>query len=169
MAFFFCQKVSGVSSRGMIRPIGGIDATHTWVEATAQNGGQACLLKAIFICPLPAIFKVCLVLWFIVGCIEIVTATRQTGIHNGQILIGQGEVDYKLRLVAVEKGFQLLHIVSIHLCGLDVHLVTCLMDILHNLVTLCLSTTSNHKVGKDVSILGNLECCYRSDASGANH
>ena len=149
--------------------IGCIDAGYTWVETTAQDSCETSLLETLTIGPLPGILKVCLVLWLVVGCVEIAAATGQTGIHDGQVLIGEGEVDDEFRLVAVEKCLQLLHVVSINLCCLNVHLIASLMDILHNLVTLSLTTTGNHKIGKHVSILCDLECCYRSDASSANH
>ena len=60
-------------------------------------------------------------------------------------------------------------IIGINLCCLDVHIVACLMDICHNLITLSLTTASYHEVCKNVGILRNLECRHRSNASGANH
>ena len=153
----------------MLGGIGCIDARDTRVETTTQDSSQSCLLETVLIGPLPRVFEVCLVLWLIVSRVEIVTATSQTGVHDCQVLIGQGEVDHELRLIVVEECLQLLHIIGIYLCGLDVHLVASLMDILHNLVAFSFSAAGNHKVGKYIGILRNLECCYRCDASGANH
>ena len=127
------------------------------------------MLEAVLVGPLPGVLKMCLVLWFVVGCVEVITATCQTGVHNSQILIGQGKVYHKFRLVFVEECLQLLHVVSIHLSSLDVHLVTSLVNVIHDLIAFSLATAGNHKVRKYVSILCNLECCYRCDASGANH
>ena len=65
-----------------------INTRYTRIETTSKDGCQSCLLKAVLISPLPAVLKVCLVLWLVVGCVEIVTATSQTSIHNRQVLIG---------------------------------------------------------------------------------
>jgi hypothetical protein len=43
------------------------------------------------------------------------------------------------------------------------------VDVGYNLVALGLAAAGNHKIGKHVCILCDLECSYRSDASGANH
>ncbi len=110
-----------------------------------------------------------LVFRLIVGRIEIIAATSQTGIHDGQVLIRQGKVYHQLRLIVGEEGFQLLHVVSIHLSSLDVHLIAGLVDILHDLVALSLATAGYHKVCKHLRILSYLECGNGSDASGANH
>ena len=149
--------------------IGGIDAAHAWVETAAEDGGQTSLLETVLIRPLPGILKVRLVLRLIVGGVEIVAAACQTGIHDRQILIRQGEVDHEVWLVTVEEGLQLLHVICIHLGGLDVHLISTIVDIIHNLIALRFAARCDHKVGKHISILGNLECCYRCDAPGANH
>ena len=153
----------------MLGGVGRIDATDARVEATAEDGGQACLLEAVLVGPLPGILEVCLVLRLVVRRVEIVTAACQTGVHDGQVLIGQGEVDHELRLVVREERLQLLHIVGIHLSGLDVHVVAGLVDVGYNLVAFCFAAAGDHKVGKHVCILSDLECCYRSDATGANH
>ena len=43
------------------------------------------------------------------------------------------------------------------------------LDEIHYLVTLRLAAACNHKLRKHVSVLRNLEGCYRSHASSANH
>ena len=153
----------------MLSSIGRIDAGHTWVESTAEDSRQTGFLEAFTISPLPGIFEVCLVLRLIVSRIEIATTTSQTGIHDGQVLIGQCQVDNQFGLVVVEQRLQLLHVIGIHLCRLDVHRVAFLVDGVHNLVALHLAAACNHKLRKHVSVLGNFERCHRCDASGANH
>ena len=153
----------------MLGGISSIDTADTRVEATAEDSRQTSLFETILVGPLPGVLEVCFVLRLVVGRIEVVAATSQTGVHNRQVLIGQGEVDHQLRLVVREERLQLLHVVGIHLCGLDVHVVAGLVDIVYNLVALGLAAARNHKVGKHVGILRNLECRYRSDATGANH
>ena len=157
--------------------VGRIDTTDAGVEATAEDGRQTSLLEAVFVGPLPGILEVCLVLRFVVRRVEIVTAACQTGVHDGQVLIGQGEVDHELRLVVREKSLQLLHIVGIHLSGGHSRKeeggrrkeITLCLDSLHDLVAFFFAAAGDHKVGKHVCILCNLECCYRRDASSANH
>ena len=146
-----------------------IDTRDTRIKTTTQNGSQTSLLESVFIGPLPGILEVCLVLRLVVGCVEIVTATCQTSVHDCQVLIGQSKVDHQFWLVTVEKCLQLFHVIGIYLRRLDVHVIASLVDILHNLIAFSLTATGNHKVGKHVSILGDLERCHRSDASGANH
>ncbi len=110
-----------------------------------------------------------LVLRFIVGCVQIVAATGQTGLHDGEVLIWQGEVDDQFWLIVSEEGLQLLHLVGIHLSRPDVHRVAGLVDGLHQRVTFLLATAGNHELSKHVGILRNLERSHRSDATGANH
>ena len=153
----------------MLGSIGGIDARYTWVETTTEDGCEACLLEALTISPLPRILEVCLVLGFVVGGVKIAASASQTSVHNRQVLIGQGKVDDQLGLVVIEQCLQLLYIVGIYLSSLDVELVACLMDVLYNLVALCLATRCNHKLCKHVNILCYLECCHRCDATSANH
>ena len=145
--------------------IGGIDAAHTGVETTTEDGGEASLLKLLLVSPLPAVLEVGLVLGLIVGGVQVVAATSQTGLHDGEVLIGKGQVDYQFGLEVVEESLQLLHIISIHLCCLDIGIAYSL----DYLVTLFLATAGNHEISKHVGILVDLECRYRCDASGANH
>ena len=153
----------------MLGSVGRIDARHTWVEAAAEDSCQTGLLETLTIGPLPRVLEVSLVFGLVVGCVEIGAATGQTGVHDGQVLIGQGEVDDQLRLVAVEQCLQLFHIVSIHLCSLDVQLIASLVDVFYYLVAFRLSATCNHKLCEHVSVLSDLERCYCCDAPGANH
>ena len=153
----------------MLGSIGCIDATDTWVEAATEDSSQTCLLETILIGPLPGIFEMCLVLRLVISRIKVVAATGKTGIHDCQVLIRQSEVNHEFRLVVVEEGLQLFHIVSIYLSGLDVHLVASLVDVIHDFVTLRLSATSDHKVRKHVCVLCYLERSHCCDAPGANH
>ena len=97
-----------------------------------------------------------------------------------QVLIRQGKIDDQFGLVVIKQRLELLHIVGIHLSGLDVHFISSLMDVLYYLVALRLTTRCNHKLTKCAPILrlrslsvarilSNLECCHRCDATSANH
>ena len=149
--------------------IGRIDAGYSWVEAASEDGSQSGLLELLTISPLPRVFKVSLVLGFVVGSVQIRASTCQTGLHDGQVLVGQCEVDDQFGLIVAKQSLQLLHIVSIHLCRLDVQLVASLLDVLYYLVAFRFTTRCNHELSKHVSILCYLECCYCCDATGANH
>ena len=100
-----------------------------------------------------------------------VNPTCQAGIHDSEVLIGQGEVHTQLWFEGVEQVLQLLNIVSIHLCRADVHLLanTLFVDSINDSVTLGLSATCYHEVGKDIVILCNLVGCNSGYATCTNH
>ena len=110
-----------------------------------------------------------LILWLVVGSVEIVAATCQTGIHDSEILVRQGEVDNQLRLEVVEQRLKLLNVVGVHLCCLDVHRVPGLVYGINNLVALFLAATCYHEFCKHIGILCNLECRYGGNATCTNH
>ncbi len=146
-----------------------VDAGDAWVEATSEDGGQTCLLELLAIGPLPRILEVSLVLGLVVGSVQVGAATGQTSLHDGQVLIGQCQIDDQLWLVAVEERLQLLHVVSVYLCCLYGQFVALLVDGLYDGVALLLAAACYHELCKHVSVLCYLERCYRCDASGANH
>ena len=100
--------------------VGSVDATHAWVETAAEDGAEASLFEALTVSPLPAVLKVSLVAWLIVGGVEVVHATFQASVHNGEVLVRESQVHHQLRLVLLQQSHQLLHIVGIHLVGSDV-------------------------------------------------
>ena len=77
---------------------------HTWVETASKYCRQPCLFKLVLICPLPWVFEMCLVLWFVVGSIEVVYSTCKTSFHNGQVLIWKSQIDNQFRLVVTEQS-----------------------------------------------------------------
>ena len=84
--------------------VGSIDAAHTRVEAAAEDRCQAGLTEAVPVGPLPAVFEVSLVLRLIVGRVEVAHATSEAGVHDRQVLIGEGQIDYQVGLAAVDEG-----------------------------------------------------------------
>ena len=153
----------------MLGSVCGEHLAHARVEATAEDGGEPCLLESVAVSPLPAVLKVGLVLGLIVGGVEIVDAAGQTGIHDGQILIGQGEVDDQLGLIAADELLELLHIIGIDLSGLDVHLISFVVDGLDEFVAFVLVVAGDHQLREDILVLYHLEGADRSYASGSNH
>ncbi len=73
--------------------ISGINAADPRVETAAQNGGESRFFEFILIGPLPAVFKVSHIFRLIIGGVEVVDSTLQTGIHDGKVLIGQCHID----------------------------------------------------------------------------
>ena len=136
-----------------------INATHSRVKATTQDGCQTGLLKTLLVSPLPAVFEMCHVLRLIVSSVQVIHTCLQTGFHNGQVLIRKCHIDDNLRLELIEQSHQFVYIVGIHLRSLDVRIT----DSLHNVVTLCLRTACNHHVCKHVRIL-----CYFVRHNGSN-
>ena len=105
--------------------LGGIGRKHTadaGVEAAAEDGGEAGLLEALAVGPLPGVFEVGNVAGLVVGGVEVVDAAAQAGVHDGEVLIGEGHVDDHLRLVALEEGYYLLDVVGVDGVAADVGL-----------------------------------------------
>ncbi len=149
----------------VLRGVGGEHARHARVEAAAQDCREARVLKAFLVSPLPAVFKVRLVLGFVVGGVEIVHPACQARLHYGEVLIGQGEVHAQLRLVVVEESLQLLHVVGVHLRRLDVGVA----DILLDLVAFRVCAARYHDVGEDISVLGDFHGCHGCHAARSDN
>ena len=149
--------------------IGGVDAAHARVEATTEDGAQAGLLESLLVGPLPRVLEVGLVFRLIVGGVEIVASAGEACLHDGEVLIGEGEVDYQQGFVVAEERFELFHIVGVYLCRLDVERVAGLMDGLHDVVALLLGAAGNHHLGENVGILCDFKRCYGGHATGAYH
>ena len=117
---------------------GAVGLGHARVKAGAQQGGQAGLLKLFLVSPLPAVIEVggeALllaaavvhlppggvgdVLRLVVGGVQIIHTALQAGVHDGQILIGQGDVHHQIRLHLLDQGHQLVLVVRVHLLGGD--------------------------------------------------
>ena len=113
----------------MFGSVGGEDGGHTGVETATEYGAEPGLLETLAVCPLPGIFKVRLVFRLIVGGVEIVAPRLQTGLHDGEVLIREGEIHDEVGLEGVEELYELRHFVGIHLRSLDVCAETLVFDI----------------------------------------
>jgi len=87
----------------MFGGVSGKDTGYTRVESATEDGGQAGFLKLILVGPLPFVLELGFILRFIIGRVEVVDATRQTGIHNGQVLVRQCHIDHQLRLIGIHQ------------------------------------------------------------------
>ena len=181
------QDIDGVN--GVKLMLGGVSAVslgNARVKAAAQQGSQAGILKLFLIGPLPAVIKVggeaCFlaalfinsapfrvigIFRLIVGGVHIVDAAGQAGIHDGQILIGQGNVHDQIGLVAVDKIAQLLHIIGIHLGGGDF----CFGvggQLCRQGIALGLGAAGNAQLGKNIADLAALGDGYTGHAAAAD-
>lgn len=138
----------------MLGCVGCIYAAYARVEAATEDGGQAGVLEAFLVGPLPAVFEVGHVLGLVVGCVQIVDAGLQTGFHDGQVLVGQGHVDDDFGFEAVEECYQFVHVVRVDLCCLDIGIA----DGLHDGVAFGLRAAGNHDFGEHIRILSNFVC-----------
>ena len=148
--------------------ISGKHAGHTGVETASQNGAKASLLEAFTVGPLPAVFEMSLILGLIVGGIQIVATGLQTGFHDGEVLIRQGQVHHNVGLVGAKQLHKLFHAVRIHLCRLHVCSVL-LVQHISQCVALLFGAAGNHDFGKHFRILAHLMCRNRSHASGSDN
>ena len=144
--------------------IGGVHAAHAWVKTAAQDSRQTGLLKALAVSPLPTVLEVGLVARLIVGGVQIVNAAAQARLHDGQVLIGQGQVDDHVGAMALQQAHELVHVVGIHLVGADVVLA----DGAGHGVTLCAVARGNHDLVKHVRILGALVGAHGADATATD-
>ena len=99
--------------------IGRENAGYARVKAAAQNSADAGLFEFLAVSPLPFILKLCRVQRLIVGSINIVRFGGKAGVHDNQILIGKCQVQNDIGIVFVDDGNQLVHVVGIHLLGVN--------------------------------------------------
>ena len=103
----------------MLGGIGRVDTRDARVESAAENGGEAGLTEALVISPLPFVFELGFVFGFVIGCVKVRYAGFEAGVHDWQVLIGQGHIDYKVGLDLVDEFDQFRHAVGIDLRCLD--------------------------------------------------
>ena len=100
--------------------VGGEYARHAGVEAAAEDGGEAGLFEAFAVGPLPGVFEVGHVAGLVVGGVEVVDATFEACVHDGEVLIGECDVDYQVGVVAAEESHHFFHVVGVDAVGGDV-------------------------------------------------
>ena len=142
-----------------------IDAAHTRVETATQDGGEAGLLETLAVGPLPLVFILGLVERLIVGRVEVVDPTVQTGIHDGEVLIRQSHVDDNIGLVFLEQSHQLVYLVGIYPVGHNAFVAYSL----GNRIAFRLRAAGQHNLGKYIGVLRYLVRYHRSNATGADN
>ena len=133
------QDVDGVDLvEQVLLGVGAVGLGDAGVKAGAQQSGEAGLLELLLVGPLVGVVEVGgetlllaallvvgapggvgEVLGLVVGGIQVVDAALQAGVHNGQILVGQGDVHHQVGLVLPDKGCHLGCVVGVHLGGGD--------------------------------------------------
>ena len=133
------EDVDGVDGVELVLlGVGAVSLGHARIKAAAQQGGQAGLLELLGVGPLPAVIevggepgllaallvnsaprRVVGVLRLVVGGVHVVDAARKAGVHDGQVLIGQGDVHHEVGLIGLDEGDDFLGLVSVHLRGGD--------------------------------------------------
>ena len=65
------------------------------------------------------VFEFGFIFWFVVGGVEVVDATFKAGIHDGEVLVGKGDVDAKDRLMFFHELDEFRDVIGIDLCCFD--------------------------------------------------
>ena len=68
--------------------VGAEDVGHAGVEARAEEGGEASLLEACAVGPLPGVFELREVGRLVVGRVDVVDAGVEAGVHQVEVLVG---------------------------------------------------------------------------------
>ena len=77
------------------------------------------LLEALLVGPLPLVLELGQIRRLVVGGVEVIDPGFQAGVHQRQILVGQGDVEHQVRLDPLDQGHGLGDLVGIDL--LDGH------------------------------------------------
>src|SRR5699024_9679939 len=146
--------------------IGGKHPCHARVEAAAQQGGDTGFLKFFPVGPLPAVFKFSGILRLIVGGIHIVDLGGKAGVHDGQVLIGQSQVNYHIRLDLLDEGDEGVHVIGVYLGGGDFGLAA--GKFLRQRVAFGFSPAGDADFFKDVAVLTAFVDGYTGYAAAAD-
>jgi hypothetical protein len=92
--------------------VGAVDVGHAGIENRAEQRHEG-LLEAVPIGPLPFVFELGLVRRLVVGGVEVVDPGLEAGVHEGQVLVGQGDVEHQVRLERLDQGHGLGDVVGI--------------------------------------------------------
>ena len=145
------QNVDGVDLvEEVLLGVGTVGLGHAGIKAGAQESGETGLLKLLLVGPLPGVVKVSGeplllaallidrtplgivdVLGLVVGGVHVVHAAGQAGVHDGQVLIGQGDVHDQVGLHLLDEGDDLIDVIGVHLLGGDLRLGLALQLSLH--------------------------------------
>jgi hypothetical protein len=143
--------------------VGGEDVGRTGIEAGAEQRHQPGLLEPLLVDPLPLVLELRGVRWLVVGGVEVVHAGLEAGVHDGQVLVGQRDVDDQFRLHVAHQRNQLRHVVGVDPGGGDWPL-----DLRGDLLALGLVAARQHDIREDLGHLGALVGHDAANAAGTD-
>ena len=181
------QNVDGVDLvKQVLLCVCAVRLGDTRVETGAEQCGQTGLLELLAVVPLIGVIEVCreasLLAALLVSCtpfgivqifglvvcsVHVVNAAGQTSVHDGQILIGQGDIHDEIGLNVVNECDQLVYLVGIDLTGGDLGLGGALELFLQR-VALGLGAACDADFLKDLAVLAALVDCDRRNAAAAD-
>jgi len=132
---------------------GAEDVGDPGIEAAAEHRHQALVPEFVLVGPLPAVLEMGRIRRLVVGGVEIVDPALEAGVHDRQILVGQGDVDHQLRLDGVQEDNQLRDAVGVDLGGSHRDVVQ-LLDLGGDGVALGPGAAGEDDLLKDFGMLG---------------
>ncbi|MNM95941.1 hypothetical protein D3C81_1084020 [compost metagenome] len=150
----------------MFQGIRGKYAGYAWVKAAAQQCGDAGLLKALAVFPLPLVFEFRGIFRLIVRRIHVVRLGCQAGVHDRQILIRQSQVHHHVRFNFVDQRDQFVDVVGIDLRRRDFRLAA--VQLRFQCVAFRLRAAGNADFLKNLAVLNTFVDGYSSDAAAAD-
>ena len=94
------------------------------VETGTEQGAEAVFAEAVLIGPLPGILEMGGFRRLVVGRVEVMHAALKAGVHDMQVLVGQGNVEHHERFDRADELTELRHVVSVNLGRGNLHAVT---------------------------------------------
>ena len=181
------QNVDGIDLvKQVLLCVSAVRLGNARVETGAEQRGQTGLLELLAVVPLVGVIEVCreasLLAALLVSCtpfgivqifglvvcgVHVVDAAGQTSVHDGQILIGQGDIHDEIGLNVVNECDQLVYLVGIDLTGGDLGLGGAL-ELLPQRVALGLGAACDADFLKDLAVLAALVDCDRRNAAAAD-
>ena len=179
------QDVDGVDGVELVLlGVGAVGLSHAGIKAAAQQGGESGLLELLPVGPLPGVVEVgreslllaalligglplLNVLGLVVGGVHVIDAALQAGVHDGQILVGQGDVHHQVGLAALNEGDHFFHLVGVHLGSGDLG-GSLARQLGGQLVTLGLGAAGDAQFGEHLRGLAAFLDGDRGDTAAAN-
>ena len=103
----------------MFERVGGVNIRHARIESAAEQRGESCVLELVLVSPLPVVFKLRHIARLVVCGVDVMHASFEAGVHDGEILVGQRHIDHDIRLEALQQLHEFRHVVRIHASGLN--------------------------------------------------
>ena len=148
----------------MLRRVGTENVGHAWVKPGSKKRREAGFLESLLIGPLPVVFEFWHVARFIVGGVHVIHSRFEAGIHQRQVLVGQGDIDQDVRLEFLEQLDGRWHVVGIDGRGADRHAFF-LQNVSGDGIATGLRAAGQHDFAKD--ILRELSALVSHDTSNA--